>query len=68
MKGRSVPGCEMIAIGNELLQGDVLDTNTHWLIQQITALGGHVERAVMVRMIPRPSYASCAVRTGAVPI
>ncbi len=52
MKGRSVPGCEMIAIGNELLQGDVLDTNTHWLIQQITALGGHVERAVMVRDDP----------------
>ncbi|MCB0223281.1 MAG: competence/damage-inducible protein A, partial [Anaerolineae bacterium] len=40
---------EIIAIGNELLQGDVLDTNTHWLSQQLTGLGGRVERAVIVR-------------------
>ncbi|MGI6368482.1 MAG: competence/damage-inducible protein A [Anaerolineae bacterium] len=40
--------CEIIAVGNELLQGDVLDSNTHWLIKQITALGGHVTRASML--------------------
>jgi len=39
---------EIIAVGNELLLGDVLDTNTHWLCQKITALGGRVCRAVMV--------------------
>jgi molybdenum cofactor synthesis domain-containing protein len=39
---------EIIAVGNELLLGDVLDTNTHWLCQRITALGGRVRRAVMV--------------------
>ena len=48
-----MPTCEIIAIGNELLQGDVLDSNTHWLIQQITGLGGQVTRAVMVRDDPQ---------------
>jgi nicotinamide-nucleotide amidase len=41
--------CEIIAIGNELLIGDVQDTNTHWLIQQLTALGGFVRRCWIVR-------------------
>lgn len=40
---------EIIAIGNELLIGDVLDTNTNWLCKEITGLGGQVRRAVMVR-------------------
>lgn len=40
---------EIIAIGNELLIGQTLDTNTNWLCRQITGLGGHVRRAVMVR-------------------
>ncbi|MCB0193070.1 MAG: competence/damage-inducible protein A [Anaerolineae bacterium] len=40
---------EIIAIGNEVLQGDVLDTNSHWLCKQIAGLGGRVERAVIVR-------------------
>ena len=39
---------EIIAIGDELLQGDVLDTNTNWLCRQITGLGGRVQRAVIV--------------------
>jgi nicotinamide-nucleotide amidase len=41
--------CEIIAIGNELLIGDVQDTNTHWLIQQLTGLGGCVRRCAIVR-------------------
>jgi nicotinamide-nucleotide amidase len=40
---------EIIAIGNELLLGDVLDTNTNWLCQRITGLGGKVTRAALVR-------------------
>ena len=40
---------EIIAIGNELLLGDVLDTNTNWLCKAITGVGGQVRRAVMVR-------------------
>ncbi|GIW02390.1 molybdopterin-binding protein [Roseiflexus sp.] len=40
---------EIVVTGNELLQGDVLDTNTNWICRRITALGGRVERAVIVR-------------------
>lgn len=40
---------EIIAIGNEILLGDVLDTNTHWLCRKLTGLGGHVRQAVQVR-------------------
>jgi len=39
---------EIIAVGNELLLGDVLDTNTNWLCKRITGVGGLVTRAVMV--------------------
>ncbi len=41
--------CEIIAIGNELLIGDVADTNTHWLITQLTGLGGFVRRCMLIR-------------------
>ncbi len=41
--------CEIIAIGNEVLIGDVQDTNTYWLIQQLTGLGGFVRRCFIVR-------------------
>ncbi len=40
---------EIIAIGNELLLGDVLDTNANWLCKQITGVGGSVQRVVQVR-------------------
>jgi nicotinamide-nucleotide amidase len=40
---------EIIAIGNELLLGGVLDTNTNWLCKRITGLGGQVTRAALVR-------------------
>jgi nicotinamide-nucleotide amidase len=40
---------EIIAIGNEILIGDVLDTNTHWLCKQTTGIGGKVNRAALVR-------------------
>ncbi len=39
---------EIIAAGNELLEGDVQDTNTHWLCQQLTGLGGRVVRTVLI--------------------
>jgi len=42
------PIVEIIAIGYELLLGDVLDTNTHWLCRQVTQQGGQVTPAVMV--------------------
>ena len=40
---------EIYAIGNELLVGQVLDTNTHWLIRNITAAGAQVRRTAMIR-------------------
>lgn len=39
----------IITIGNELLLGQVQDTNTHWLCKQITGLGGRVVRVAIVR-------------------
>ncbi len=40
---------EIFAIGNEILVGQVLDTNSHWLIRQLTALGAQVRRVVILR-------------------
>ena len=40
---------EILAIGNELLIGDVLDTNSHWIIKKITGLGGQVTRCAILR-------------------
>jgi molybdenum cofactor synthesis domain-containing protein len=40
---------EIITIGNEVLLGDVLDTNSHWLCQQLTRMGGRIRRVVQVR-------------------
>ena len=43
---------EILAIGNELLIGDVQDSNTAWLCRRITGLGGHVARATLIRDEP----------------
>jgi len=48
MSGRST-SAEIVVAGNELLIGDVLDTNTNWLCRRITGLGGTVQRTVVVR-------------------
>ncbi len=47
--GTEEPKGEIIAVGNELLIGDVLDTNTHWLCRRLTMMGAFVRRAVLVR-------------------
>ncbi|MBI3947973.1 MAG: competence/damage-inducible protein A [Armatimonadetes bacterium] len=47
-----MPTVEILAVGNELLDGVTRDTNTHWLCQQITRLGSRVERAALVRDNP----------------
>jgi len=39
---------ETVAVSNELLIGDVLDTNTKRLCKEVTGLGGQVWRTVMV--------------------
>jgi molybdopterin-biosynthesis enzyme MoeA-like protein len=43
------PAVEIVSAGNEVLIGDVLDTNTNWLCIKVTGLGGLVQRAVMLR-------------------
>lgn len=40
---------EIFIIGNEILNGDIQDTNTHWLCKEITGLGGHVARGTVLR-------------------
>ncbi len=39
---------EILAIGNELLQGDVLDTNSRFLCRYLTRQGGKVGRVVLL--------------------
>jgi nicotinamide-nucleotide amidase len=40
---------EIFIIGNEILNGDIQDTNTHWLCKEINSLGGHVVRGTVLR-------------------
>jgi len=43
------PAVEILAVGDEVLNGDVLDTNSHELCVLVTGLGGRVTRAATVR-------------------
>lgn len=42
---------EIFIIGNEILVGEIQDTNTHWLCREINALGGQVARVTVLRDI-----------------
>jgi molybdenum cofactor synthesis domain-containing protein len=42
------PLIEILVIGNEVLLGDVQDTNTHWLCGQIAGRGGRVRRVTVI--------------------
>ena len=33
-----------VLVGNRILQGDVLDTNSHWPCVHLTHLGGTIQR------------------------
>lgn len=39
---------EIFIIGNEILNGEIQDTNTHWLCREITQLGGKVVRSTVL--------------------
>lgn len=39
---------EIIAVGNELLNGTTLNTNSHWLAQQVTQLAAVVSRITVI--------------------
>ncbi len=43
------PAVEVVSAGNEVLGGDVVDTNSNRLCRLVTGLGGVVRRTVMVR-------------------
>ena len=40
---------EILCVGNELLSGITLNTNAHWLADQIAAAGGTISRLTVVR-------------------
>src|SRR2546427_8780937 len=40
---------EIISIGNELLIGHTLDTNSHWIAKHLTRLGWTLERVTQLR-------------------
>src|SRR5690242_11245775 len=40
---------EIFIIGNEILIGEIQDTNTHWLCKEINNMGGVVSRATVLR-------------------
>ena len=44
----SVPVIEILAIGNEVLAGDVLDTNSHWLCRELVGRGARVARITVL--------------------
>ena len=44
----SVPVVEILAIGNEVLAGDVLDTNSHWLCRELVGRGARVTRITVL--------------------
>ena len=39
---------EILAVGNELLRGEIQDTNAHWICRLINSRGGRVARATML--------------------
>ena len=39
---------EILVVGNELLRGEILDTNTHWLCRLINSRGGRVTRVTLL--------------------
>lgn len=40
---------EIFIIGNEILTGEIQDTNTHWLCREFNRLGGRVVRSTVLR-------------------
>jgi nicotinamide-nucleotide amidase len=43
---------EILVVGNEVLAGNVLDSNSYWLCQQVAARGGLVRRITVLRDDP----------------
>jgi molybdenum cofactor synthesis domain-containing protein len=43
------PAAEIISVGNELLIGHTLDTNSHWIAKHLTKFGWTLQRITVVR-------------------
>ena len=43
-----LPAVEIYSIGTELLNGQIQDSNSFWMAQQISALGGYVRRIAIL--------------------
>lgn len=54
---------EILAIGNELLRGEILDTNSHWICQWVNSRGG---RVVRVSLLPDSEAEIAAAVRGAI--
>jgi molybdenum cofactor synthesis domain-containing protein len=48
MKPKGSVNIEIIATGDELLFGRVLDTNSHWLAKKITGIGANLRRVTII--------------------
>jgi molybdenum cofactor synthesis domain-containing protein len=51
-KNSKQPTAEIISIGNELLIGHTLDTNSHWIAKQLNRLGWTLQRVTQLRDSP----------------
>ena len=63
-EGRISMRCDVLAIGTELLLGQIVDTNSSWIGEQLAAVGHRHLRAPQGRRQPRPhgrsACASCS--------
>ena len=48
-KGSEQPTAEILSIGNELLIGHTLDTNSHWIAKRLNQLGWTLHRVTQLR-------------------
>ncbi len=46
---RKSPTAEIISVGNELLIGHTLDTNSHWIAKRFTRFGWTLQRITVLR-------------------
>lgn len=43
-----IPSIELYSIGTELIMGQIQDTNSHWIAQQILEIGGNLRRITII--------------------
>jgi len=48
MKPTGSVNVEIIATGDELIYGRILDTNSHWIAKRVAELGAHLRRVTMI--------------------